>query len=110
MGSSLFEWRDPIKSGLYIVDVTIQSASGVGVTGTEYIHPTQLKTNVSISGRNASITYKITVRNDTDMTYWYLGPVYNRSVDSNALIGNGVSIATRDLATSSSTPMTITVR
>ena len=103
VGTSLFEWVDPIKAGLYITDVTIQTSSGVGVIATEYILPTQLKTNVSMTGRNATITYKITVRNDTDMTYWYLGPVYDRSVNSNGLIGNGVTITTRDLAASNST-------
>ena len=61
VGTSLFEWVDPIKAGLYITDVAIQTSSGVGVISTEYILPTQLKTNVNVTGRNATITYKITV-------------------------------------------------
>ena len=84
--------------GVYIKNVEVVSTSNASCTECDYILPTNHKTTVDASKTNGSVTYKITVHNNTDLTYWYIAPRYERSYGSTDLIGavNGVSIKTMD--------------
>ena len=96
---------DPtIFSGVYICDVKVVSTSGLASVVCEYLHPTNLKTELEVSSTGATITYEITVHNNTDVTYWYLGSFFENTYGSNSLIGktNGIFITSKDANTSSS--------
>ncbi|MBO5789769.1 MAG: hypothetical protein J6R40_01290 [Clostridia bacterium] len=61
--------------------------------------PTKVIASASVAAANTTITYKITVFNNTDVTYWYRGVTPASSdLPSNALIGTngGISISTKD--------------
>ncbi|MBR3864299.1 MAG: hypothetical protein IKJ19_04180 [Clostridia bacterium] len=60
--------------------------------------PTKLIVSAKIGASNSSITYKITVHNNTDITYWYLGIRPEPAIPSNSLLGisGGISITTKD--------------
>ena len=92
------EYMEKPYQGVYITDVSVYSRSGATSTECEYIKPTNLKTAVSVSSRNATVTYKITVHNNTDVTYWYLGATAFEDYGSNSLLNasGGVSISERD--------------
>lgn len=95
----------PPYKGVYISDVKVLSASGVTENAFQYIHPTNLANAVGVSSQNASVTYEITVHNNTDMSYWYLGTNILASHGDNALIGTngGIHITTKDNSSASST-------
>ena len=84
--------------GVYIKSVEIVGSSGANNSQCEYILPTNHKTTVDASKNNGSVTYKITVHNNTDLTYWYIGTKYDTSYEGNKSIGayNGISIKTMD--------------
>ena len=94
-GTATAEPREP--EGLYISAVEVSASSNVAGESVEIVYPTSLRSSLRANARNASITYKITVHNKTDMTYWYLGIKHDGQGD-NALVNatNGVSITTRD--------------
>ena len=95
--------EDP--TGVIIKKVSVSAQSGVSALETAYELPTNLKSNMQVNAQNASITYEITVYNNSDVVYWYLGPVIYEDYDSNGLIGQGggISITTKNHATQSST-------
>ena len=62
----------PPRRGIFIVAVERVSSSGVTDMGVEYVSPTNVKANVNASN-GGKITYKITVENTSDVTYWYRG-------------------------------------
>ncbi len=74
---------------------TTNNAHNVSV---HYTHPTYLSTTISCDRSNGSVTYKITVFNNTNVTYWYLGPSWAENFESNNLIGvqNGITVTTKD--------------
>ncbi len=92
--------------GIYIYDIQLVSTtSGSSSVSFSKIHPTSVSTK-AISGGSGSITYKITVHNNTDVTYWYIGQKFVSDYESNDLLGRygGISVTTKDgLNDSSST-------
>ena len=84
--------------GIYISNVSVVSSNGLSITETEYIKPTNLKSEVSVMQANASIAYEITVHNNSDITYWYHGIDLLPEYESNYLIGaaDGILITTTD--------------
>ncbi len=86
--------------GVRITSVTVEETTGgVSDLGTRYEEPTNV-ISVIDAAQSGTVTYKITVENDTDMTFWYRGVVF-----SNALIGyrndlvnqtDGIVISTKD--------------
>ena len=96
MGEAFIKPSEP--EGLYISDVEIVSYSRISPNGEEVVLPTNLRSKLYIQSQNATITYKITVHNKTDITYWYLGPKAAPEEGSNNLIGvsGGITITTRD--------------
>ena len=84
--------------GVYISDVSVYSESNATDASHDYQKPTNLHATVN-SGRSGSkITYKITVHNNTNVTYWYSGIDFVEDYGSNSLIGSsgGISIVTKD--------------
>lgn len=86
----------PFK-GVYIYDVQVVPSGSAKSNSYEYIHPTTLKTDVEASS-NSTITYEITVHNNTDATYWYLGMDLSEKYGNNTSIGgyNGITITTKE--------------
>ena len=81
--------------------VASQGASGVGVN---HADPTFVNTTVNSYAQNSSVTYRVTVWNNTSVTYWYQGPTWLVDYESNNLIGqkNGITITTKDLLSDTS--------
>ena len=97
-GVQLNEFTFAPKKILHITAVemvTVQNASNVNAS---FTHPTYVSTTVDSKQTNATVTYKVTVYNNTDVTYWYLGPSWNSANLSNNLIGasNGITVTTKD--------------
>ena len=95
-GSAEVEGK-PFK-GVYIKEVILMNATNVTSTENEFILPTNHSTTVRVGRTNGTVTYKITVHNNTDVTYWYIGPRCTNDYGQNALVGknNGISIITKD--------------
>ncbi len=88
--------REP--EGLHISSIELYTQSGVVTPEFNRVLPTNLQSTVYINTPGASITYKITVNNKTDVTYWYLGTEALEGVADNDLINSsgGVFITTKD--------------
>lgn len=84
--------------GVYISDVSIYSTNGVQNVSFDYIKPTNFSAVDRPTKSGGSITYKITVHNNTDVTYWYIKQDYVYDFESNNLISaqNGISVVTKD--------------
>ena len=98
LGVHLGEIQFAPKETLQITKAELFSASNARNVGVNFTHPTYLATTVNADRSGGSVTYKITVWNNTSVTYWYLGPSWDKSYESNNLIGttNGISITTKD--------------
>ncbi|MBR5817471.1 MAG: hypothetical protein IKY62_02380, partial [Clostridia bacterium] len=59
--------------GVYIYESAFYSTTNVQNISLEHYMPTNLSNLVNLSVSGASITYKITVHNNTAVTYWYNG-------------------------------------
>ena len=82
---------------LYISNVEIVSTN-VDSLEFDYSLPTDISSSVSNTLSNSTVVYKVTVHNNTDVTYWYFGTDINPAYGSNSLIGadQGISIVTKD--------------
>ncbi len=87
----------PFK-GVYIKEVELVSSSNVSNTENEYVLPTNHKTTSDATRSGGTVTYKITVHNNTDVVYWFIGTRYDEAYGDNALLSrsNGISIRTMD--------------
>lgn len=87
-----------LLEGLYIEEVSLVSITYAADTLHEHIYPTNLKTELNVGQANATVTYKITVYNKTDVTYWYLGILQDATYEENNLINqaDGIFITTKD--------------
>lgn len=87
----------PFK-GVYIKSVEVMNTSSATSLDCDFILPTNHKATVDALQSGGSVTYKITVHNNTDITYWYIGPQCTNDYGSNSLVGvsNGVGIITKD--------------
>ena len=84
--------------GVYIKAVSLVSATNITSNKDEYILPTNHDTEVKVNRSGGSITYKITVHNNTDVTYWYIGQRFSDDYGQNSLLGanNGITVTTKD--------------
>ena len=84
--------------GVFITDASLVSYSGASSVGYSYFNPTNFDSVVRVSSSGGSVTYKITVFNNTDIHYWYIKPDWDDAYESNSLIGvsGGVTITTKD--------------
>ena len=84
---------------VYITDVNVYEKNPSNVyVGYSYAFPTTFNTSVNATQRGTTVTYRITVYNNTDVHQWYLGPQIDPAYGSNALIdaSNGIFITTKD--------------
>ena len=95
-GSSTYK-EQPFE-GVYITNVEFVSSSGASDISFSYLKPTNFNSIVRATSKNGSITYKITVHNNTAVTHWYIKPDWTVDYESNGLINasGGVSITTKD--------------
>ena len=84
--------------GVYIKHVEVYSQSNVTSTVNDYIHPTNHSVTVTPNRSGGTITYKITVHNNTDVTYWYISQLINNSYGKNGIVGQtgGITVVTKD--------------
>lgn len=89
----------PPPRGLFIVGLEVVASQGVTDMGSAYSSPTNVASSVTAKA-GGSITYRITVENRTDVTYWYRGILYDSALvgTDNASLGasGGISVATKD--------------
>ena len=100
-GTANLEGSPP--KGVYIKHVELLNMSGAESRNFDYILPTNFK-NTAYAIRNpGSVTYAVTVHNNTDVTYWYVGPLYTDDYENNSLLGSsgGITITTKDQASDS---------
>ena len=85
--------------GFYIIGVEQVPNASLTSTGLDYTLPTNVTSTIRGS-RNTSVTYAITVYNNTDYKYAYWGLDYtsSSSYNGNSYIGNGITITTKDNA------------
>ncbi len=84
--------------GVYICEVTLVDTSNATSPKHDYVLPTVLDSTVQAGARNGSVTYRVTVHNNTDITYWYMGQDFSADYGANSLIGasNGIIVITKD--------------
>ena len=90
--------------GVYISNVEVYKTSKASSVSFEFYKPTNLSATVKPTGTGGSITYKVTVHNNTNVTYWYIQSEFEKSFESNSLIdaANGITITTKDSPNDSS--------
>ena len=84
--------------GVYIKEVTLVNTSNATSPKYDYILPTNLDATVNATASGGSVTYRVTVHNNTDVTYWYMGQNVLASHKDNSLIGagGGITVITKD--------------
>ena len=87
--------------GIYITKIDYITASNASTSSYSYVeHTTTADATVRRTRNTGTVTYKITVTNNTDYKYSYIGLSYNASepgYTGNSLIANGrISITTKD--------------
>ena len=89
---------------IYISNVAVVAQSRVSSVDVQKVMPTNLRSSVTLSGQNATVTYEVTVQNNSEITYWYLGATSFEEYGQNDLIGatNGIFITTKDNSSTSS--------
>ena len=87
--------------GVYIYEATLHSVNGLGDVSHSHYMPTTFSSTVNVSRENVNITYKITLHNNSNVTYWFIRTDYLSSVESNSLINGGITIHTKDHANDS---------
>ncbi|MBE6667822.1 MAG: hypothetical protein E7607_05900 [Ruminococcaceae bacterium] len=89
-------------NAVFITDATVVNTN-VSSESHEVVFPTNLQSNIR-GARNNSVTYMITVKNNTSYKYAYSGIDYvtDAAYNGNSYIGNGITITTKDKQTDSS--------
>ena len=78
--------------GVYIKNIEeVEDNKNINVS---YTLPTNVTTTANVT--NSSVTYKVTVHNNTDVTYWYIGQYFDNKELNNNLIENGITVVTKD--------------
>jgi hypothetical protein len=93
----------PPHYDIHITDVVVSNSSNSSSVSTTIVKPTSISIVNNASRANGYVTYKVTVTNDSDVTYWYGGLKIPSDYESNNLIGssNGISISLKDKLTDS---------
>lgn len=84
--------------GVYISFVELVESSNLSVSSSSIHMPTNYALSVRPANANATVTYRVTIHNNTDITYWYIGQDALTEYGSNALIGQsgGITVITKD--------------
>lgn len=98
MNVGLKEFTFAPKETLHITAISLTSTSNASNVAVSFTHPTYISSTVDSRQTGSSVTYKVTLYNNTGVTYWYLGPSWTGNATSNSLIGvsNGITITTKD--------------
>jgi hypothetical protein len=88
----------PPFQGVYIINAQVESSSGATCQELSYTKPTNLVTTITPSRAGGSITFRVTVFNNTDITYWYVGDTFVTDYHQNVLLGTvgGITITEKD--------------
>ncbi len=84
--------------GIYISDASVYSQNSAANVSCSFYKPTNLSVTVNPMRTGGSITYKVTVHNNTPVTYWYIKQDFLEDFESNGLIGqaDGITVVTKD--------------
>lgn len=90
--------------GVYITDMTLVNTSNATSLAANFTLPTNVMVSAHPSRSGSSLTYKITVHNNTEVTHWYIGHDFVTDYESNSLIGKngGITITAKDKLSDSS--------
>lgn len=90
--------------GVYIRSVEVERISNTANIKCDYVLPTNHVVEADANSSGGSITYKVVVHNNTDVTYWYIGKKYEDIYNQNSLIdkSNGITVTTKDYINDSS--------
>ena len=69
--------------GVYIYESAVYSINNVNSVSANHYHPTNFSSVTNAAAANTSITYRLTLHNNSHVTYWYLGTDFLASVESN---------------------------
>ena len=89
--------------GVFITNVELYSASATS-RNVSFFYPTNVDSTIN-GAHNSTVTYKITVFNNTAYKYAYAGIAYEEALDGyngNQYIGNGITITTKENPTDQS--------
>ena len=97
-GVQMNEFTFAPKETLQIVAVSLISTNNASSTNVGFTHPTYLDSTINSRQTSATVTYKVTVWNNTAVTYWYLGLTWEQGIGANDMIGvsRGITITTKD--------------
>lgn len=86
------------KFDIYISNIVEINSSNSNCVSTTIVKPTSFTNVMNTSRANGSVTYKVTIVNDSNVTYWYGGLKIPSDYESNNLIGesNGITIGLKD--------------
>ena len=87
--------KETVFEGVYIKNVEVVNNSSIN-NSVSYILPTHVSSSITPTSSVKSVTYKVTVHNNTNVSYWYIGPSYDKNYNNNNLIGNGLTVTTKD--------------
>lgn len=92
----------PQPPAFYISNVTLEDTNNAQILKYDKYMPTIVNTEFSIN-KGGSITLKVTVTNDSNLTYWYEEMQYIPDNENNSLIQNKtITITTKDKSNESS--------
>ena len=102
LSTHVFEYKE--FKGVYIKAVTKVSEASASVQDNGKSIPAVHTTTVTPGGSGGSVTYRVLLHNNTDVTYWYVGTSIDKTVGQNALIGEagGITVTTKDRQSDSS--------
>ncbi len=84
--------------GVYIYSIELVRESGANEVSHTFFKPTNFSNVAHPAWEGGSLTYKITLHNNSEITYWYIGEEHLSGIESNDLIGveGGITITTKD--------------
>lgn len=91
------------KSAFRISEVTIEPGNTATVSSYKYFDPTIFQATFNTKNAQTKITFKVTMINESNKTYWFDSVKYLKDDLSNSLIGssNGITINLKDKITDS---------
>ena len=94
--TKIFEFKE--YRGVYIKSIERISHSNLQLTKTDISIPAVITNEVKITSSGASVTYKVTVHNNTDVYYWFVDAAATGNYGNNALVGTngGVNLVLKD--------------
>ena len=84
--------------GVYIADAGVYYENLAKNVSFSFYNPTNFTATADPTVVGGSITYRITLHNNTDVTYWFVKQEFYPEYESNSLIGqtDGITIVTKD--------------